>query len=343
VTAAASADPLEAPLTALDERLRSGRYTAPPVKRTWLDKEDGRQRPLGRPALADPIVQRAVTMWLGASAEQDVHDFAPGLREGHSPHQALQEWREQCMDLTIGWRGDAAVRGCCARVAHGLLQDGMRKRVNDGGLWRRLGQGRHAGGREGAQVTSPEKGTPQGGVISPMLATIFLHEVLDEWYERDVNPRMKGRPWRIRLADAGVIGCERGGDARRIMAVLPKRFARVGRTLHPTKTVLVSFRKPDARQEADTGPGTCELLGFTHDWARSRRGYWVIKRNTSGQRLRRAPKALWPWCRSYRHTSLPEQYRPWCPKLRGHYQSDGIRGNYRRLDTLCKYAAKAWR
>jgi hypothetical protein len=196
---------------------------------------------------------------------------------------------------------------------------------------------------DGEHVTYPEKGTPQGGVSSPMLANIFLPEVLDAWYERDVRPRMKGRTVLIRVADDVVIGCEWEEDARRIMAVLPKRFARFGLTIHPTKTVLVSFRKPDSRTEADPGNGTCECLGLTHDWARSRRGDWVITRNTSGKRLRRAQKALWQWCRSSRHPSLPEQYRQLCQKLRGHYQYDGIRGHDRRLDTLCKYAAQAWR
>jgi hypothetical protein len=206
-----------------------------------------------------------------------------------------------------------------------------------------MGTWRHAGVLEGEQVTYPEQGTPQGGVISPMLANMFLHEVLEAWYERDVTPRMKGRTFLTRVADDVVIGCEREEDARRIMAVLPKRFARFGRTMHPTKTVVVSFRKPDSRKEADTGNGTFEFLGCTHDWARSRRGYWVITRKTSGKRLRRAQKALWQWCRSSRHTSLLEPYRQWCQKRRGHYQYDGIRGNDRRLDMLCTYAAQAWR
>ena len=155
-------------------------------------------------------------------------------------------------------------------------------------------------------MTDPEQGTSQGGVISPMLATIFLHEVLDAWYERDVNPWMKGRTFLLRAADDCVIGCAREADARPIMAVLPQRLARFGLTIHPTKTVLVSFRKPDARKEADPGNGTCEFRGCTHDWARSRRGYGVIQRKTSGNRLRRVQTALWQWCRSYRHTSLPE-------------------------------------
>jgi RNA-directed DNA polymerase len=164
VTAAAYAEYLEANLTDLYERLRSGRYTAPPVKRTWLDKEDGSQRPSGMSACEDKIVQRAVTMLLGAVYEQDLHDFSHGFREGHGPHQALQELREQCMELNIGWIVDADVSGGFDRLDHGLFQDAMRKRVNDGDLWRLIGKWLHAGVLEGEPVTYPEKGTPQGGV-----------------------------------------------------------------------------------------------------------------------------------------------------------------------------------
>jgi RNA-directed DNA polymerase len=343
VTAAAYAEHLEANLTDLYERLRSGRYRAPPVKRTWLDKEDGSQRPIGMPAFEDKIVQRAVTMLWGAVYEQDFHDCSHGFREGHSPHQALQELREQCMEWTIGWIVEADVSGFFDSLDHGLLQDVIRKRVNDGGLLRLLGKWRHAGVLEGEQVTYPEQGTPQGGVVSPLLANIFLHEVLDAWYERDVRPRMRGRTFLIRVADDVVIGCEREEDARRLMAVLPKRVARFGLTIHPTKTVLVTFRRPVSHAESDTGNGTFELLGFTHYWTKSRRGSWVIKRKTASKRLRRTMKALWQWCRDQRHTPLTVQHRILCQKLRGHYQYYGIRGNYPRLEQLYEHAGHAWR
>jgi len=182
-----------------------------------------------------------------------------------------------------------------------------------------------------------------GSIISPLLANIFLHEVLDAWYERDVKPRMKGRTFLIRFADDFVIGCEREEDARRIMAVLPKRFARFGLTIHPTKTVLVAFRRPVSQAETDTGNGTCECLGFTHYWTKSRRGSWVIKRKTASKRLRRTMKALWQWCRDQRHTPLIVQHRILCQKLRGHYQYYGIRGNYPRLQQLYEHAGHAWR
>ena len=149
VTAAAYAEHLEANLTDLYERLQSGRYTAPPVKPTWLDKADGSQRPIGMPTFEDKIVQRAVTMLLGAVYEQDLQDFSPGFREGHSPHQALHELREQCLELNIGWIVEADVSGFFDSLDHGLLRDVIRKRVNDGGLLRRIGNWLHAGVLEG--------------------------------------------------------------------------------------------------------------------------------------------------------------------------------------------------
>ena len=176
-----------------------------------------------------------------------------------------------------------------------------------------------------------------------MLANIFIHHVLDEWFEREVRPRMQGRCFLIRFADDFVMGCEVETDARRIMAVLPKRFARFGLRIHPTKTALIAFRKPEARQDTEAGNGTFDFLGLTHDWTTSRRGCWVIKRKTAGKRIRRTKKSLWRWCRTNRHVPLKDQYQRLCVKLRGHFQYDGIRGNFRMLEGIAHYAEKAWR
>jgi hypothetical protein len=171
-----------------------------------------------------------------------------------------------------------------------------------------------AGVLEEGVRTHPETGVVQGGVISPILANIFLHHVLDEWFEQEVRPRMKGRCFLIRFADDCVIGCELEGDARRIMAVLPKRFARFGLRIHPTKTALIAFRKPEAPQGIDPGNGTCDFLGLTHSWSRSRRGFWVSKRRTARKRLGRTKKSLWRWCHINRHAPLKDQYQQLCQK-----------------------------
>jgi len=174
-----------------------------------------------------------------------------------------------------------------------------------------------------------------------MLANIFLHEVLDAWYERDVRPRRRGRTFLTRFADDCVIGCEREDDARRSIAALPKRFARFGLPIHPTKTVLGSFRKPDCQAKSATGNGTFECLGLTQYWTKSRRGSWVIKRKTASKRLRRTRRARWQWCRDQRHAPLQAPYRTWCQKLRGPYPYYGIRGNSPRLERLYEHAEHA--
>jgi hypothetical protein len=192
-------------------------------------------------------------------------------------------------------------------------------------------------------LTPPETGVVQGGVIAPVLANIFLHHVLEEWFEREVQPRLKGRSFLTRFADDLVIDGEREADAQKIRGVLPKRLARFGLRMHPTKPTLVGFRKPKASQASAHGNGPCECLGFTHYWARTRRGFWVIQRSTAKKRLRRTQKALWQWCRHKRHAPLPSQYRMLCAKLRGHFRYDGIRGNFPLLENVRRYAEQAWR
>ena len=286
VTARQYAEHLEENLQSLYERLRGGRYKAPPVERAWLEKQDGGKRPIGRPTFEDKIVQRAVVMLLGAIYEQQFHDFSYGFRPGRSAHQALEELRHQCGRMNIGWIVDADVSGCFDSLDHRLLRAFIKQRVNDGGIVRLIGKWLNAGVLEEGTLTYPDKGTPQGGVVSPMLANIFLHHVLDEWFVKQVKPRMKGRCFLIRFADDFVIGCELEGEACRILEVLAKRFGRFGLTIHSDKKALIRFKGPGSKKNSDGGNGTFDFLGFTHYWAKSRRGAWVIKRRTARKRLR---------------------------------------------------------
>jgi RNA-directed DNA polymerase len=343
VTAVQYAEHLDENLRDLHERLRSGRYVAPPVRRQWLDKPDGSQRAIGLPTFEDKIVQRAVAMLLGAIYEEDFHDFVYGFRPGRSAHQALSALREQCRAQGINWIGDADVSGFFDTLDHGLLQGFLQQRVKDGSILRLIGKWLQAGVLEGDIFFQSETGSPQGAVISPLMGNLFLHQVLDEWYVHMVRPRMRGRTFLIRYGDDFVLGCELETDARRIMTVLPKRFARFGLTIHPQKTALVAFSKPSAQAEGTAEKSTFEFLGFTHYWAWSRQGYWVIKRRTAKKRLRRTLTALWQWCRSHRHCPVAEQHQALCQKLRGHYQYYGIRGNYRLLEVVLRHAENAWR
>jgi len=226
----------------------------------------------------------------------------------------------------------------------------VRKRVRDGVLLRLIGKWLNAGAMEHGAIEYPEAGTPQGGVISPILANIYLHEALDEWFARQVVPRLAGRATLVRFADDLVIIFEYERDARRVFAVLPKRMAKYGLTLHPEKTRLVDFRRPDRRVspspnngEVRSRPDTFDLLGFTHYWAKSRKGYWVVKQNTAADRFRRTLKRIADWCRQHRHEPVRKQWAALRRKLLGHFGYFGITGNFRALSNLLDRVIAAWR
>jgi hypothetical protein len=206
-----------------------------------------------------------------------------------------------------------------------------------------MGQWLRAGVWEEGVLKHPDTGVVQGGSISPVLANIFLPQVLDAWCEQEVQPRLKGRSFLLRCAADGVIGCALAADARTIMAVRRKRCARYGLTIHPTKTALMAFRKPAGRSGADPRHSPCDFLGLTPDWTTSRRGFWVIKRRTARKRLRRTKTSLWRWCRANRHAPLQDQYHMLCLKWRGHLQSYGIQGNFLLREEVRRSAEKAWR
>lgn len=334
---------LEKNLRELHYRLTNDLYKAQPVKRVWIDKEPGKLRPLGIPCFEDKIVQRAVSLLMSAVYEQDFYDFSYGFREKRSPLDAIKTVREMCNQRNIGWIVDADVSGYFDNIDHSWLRKFLKQRVNDGGLLKLIGKWLNAGVMEEGSLCHPDKGSPQGSVISPLLANVVLHYVLDEWFVKEVQPKLKGRSFIVRFADDFIIGCEHEEDARRVMAVLPKRFSRFGLTIHPDKTVLEAFRNPDRKYQGEMSNGTFDFVGFTHYWAKSRNGNWVIKRKTAGKRLRRTIKSIWMWCRDNRHMPGADQYRIFCSKLRGHFQYYGVRCNMRSMRKVSHEAEKAWR
>lgn len=340
VTAKEYAENLDRNIEDLHERLKSGRYKAPPVKRVWLEQGEKR-RPIGMTGFEDKIAQRAVAMILGAVYEQDFEDFSHGFRERHSQHQALADLWQQCREIGVAWIVDADVAKFFDNLDWTLLLKIIKKRVNDGAIIRLIGKWLNAGVMEEETLTYPEMGSPQGAVISPVLSNIYLHWVLDRWYVRDVKPRLRGRSFLIRWADDFIWGLEREDDATRVMAALPKRFNLFKLTIHPEKTALIRFRKPSTRTDRENG--TFDFLGFTHYWGKSRQGFWIIKRKTAKKRLQRAMKSIWEWSRRHRHDRLQEQHRMLCLKLRGHYQYYGIRNNFAALDVMMRHTKKAWR
>ena len=346
-TADAYAEHLEENLQDLLDRAKSGRYRAPAVKRAHIPKGDGTStRPIGVPTFEDKVLQRAVAMVLEPIYEQDFLDCSYGFRPGRSAHQALQVWRGELMRLGGGWVIELDVERFFDTLDKAQLRAFVRRRVSDGVLLRLIGKWLNAGVLEDGAVWYPEAGTPQGGVISPLLANIFLHEVLDVWFEQDIKPRLTGRAVLIRYADDAVLGFSQEEDARRVLAVLPKRFRKYGLSLHPEKTRLIDFRPP--RRGGPSGSSepsrrrTFDLLGFTHYWAKSRRGYWVIKQKTAADRLSRAITRIGRWCREHRHAPVNEQRETLVQKLRGHYGYYGITGNSYGLSRFLSEVKRRW-
>jgi RNA-directed DNA polymerase len=350
-TAEEYAGNLEVNLRSLLERAQSGSYVAPPVRRVHIPKGDGSQtRPIGIPTFEDKVLQRAVAMVLEAIYEQSFLDCSYGFRPGRSAHQALRLVQSQTVKMAGRWVLEIDIRKFFDTLDQRQLRDIVRKRVRDGVLLRLISKWLNAGVMENGAIEYPEAGTPQGGVISPLLANIYLHEVLDEWFVRQVAPRLVGRAVLVRYADDVVIIFGNEQDARRVFDVLPKRFAKYGLTLHPEKTRLVDFRRPDRRAlpSPDNGdvrsrPGTFDLLGFTHYWAKSRKGYWVVKQKTAADRLRRALKRIADWCRRHRHEPVRDQWTALKRKLLGHFGYFGITGNYQALHNFSVRVIGAWR
>ena len=341
---------LEGNLKSLLERAKSGTYRAPPVRRVQIPKAGSatETRPLGIPTFEDKVLQRAVVMVLETIYEQDFKPCSYGFRPDRSAHQALESLWKQTMAMGGGWIVDVDIRKFFDTIDHGHLRDFLKRRVRDGVLLRLIGKWLNAGVLEAGRLTRPEAGTPQGGVISPLLSNIVLHAVLDDWFEREVQPRLKGRSFLIRYADDFVMGFACEEDARRVMAVLPKRFEKYGLTIHPEKTRLVPFERPShdrdgTNSETRTPPGAFDLLGFTHFWARSRNGNWVVKRKTSGSRFRRGLKAISDWCRVNRHRPIEDQHRTVSQKLVGHFGYYGITGNSLALTRFRTAATWIWK
>ena len=283
VTAVQYEADLEANLTGLLERFKSGRYRAPAVRRVHLEKPGtSKTRPIGIPTLEDKILQRAVLMVLEPVYEQDFLECSYGFRPGRGAHQALDVLWHGLMEFGGGWVIDLDIEDFFGSVEWGHLRSFLDRRVRDGVIRRAIGKWLNAGVMEAGELSYPQRGTPQGGVLSAMLSNVYLHEVLDEWFEHEVKPRLRGRAFEVRYADDAVLVFEHEDDARRVLGVLAKRLEKYGLRLHRDKTRMVEFCRPSKSQRGGSQrERSFVMLGFTHYWGRSRKGRWVVKRKTA--------------------------------------------------------------
>ena len=336
---------LEANLLDLLERIKSGRYRAPPVRRAYIPKRDGSLRKLGIPTFEDKVAQRALTMVLEAVYEQDFLPCSYGFRPGRSAHQALRELRSVLWAKRLYWVVDIDISKYFDSIPHSTLRAFLDKRVTDGVIRRMIDKWLKAGAVEDGLLRRTTEGSPQGGVVSPCISNVFLHHVLDEWFEYEVRPRLKGECTLVRFADDAVMAFDNIVDAQRVLAVLGKRLARFGLTLHPDKTRIVDFRPQ--RKEGSRHPATdgtsFDFLGLTHVWGRSRNGKNMVKQITAKSRFARALVAVSDWCRQNRHLPIRDQQGHLSAMMRGHFAYYGVGGNRQRLQAFAFQAGRIWR
>jgi len=344
VTAQAYEANLEANLTELLGRIKSGRYRAPPVRRSYIPKADGTQRPLGIPSFEDKVAQRAIVMVLEAVYEQDFLPCSWGFRPGRSAHGALNVLYSAITRQGQYWVLDVDIHRYFDSIPHRALRAMLDQRVTDGVIRRMIDKWLKAGVLEDGLLRLATEGTPQGGVISPMLSNLFLHHVLDAWIESEVRPRLGGGCTLVRYADDFVMSFKHHRDAKRVLEVLGKRLGRYGLKLHPDKTRFIDFRPgrgggahPDCQQPR------FDFLGFTHIWVKSRKGNNVVRQRTAKPRLARALIAINDWCRSNRHRPVSWQHARLRAKLIGHYAYYGITGNMQQLQRFSTQVKRLWR
>lgn len=328
-TASEYAKDLESNLADLLERAKSGRYRAPPVRRVMIPKNEHELRPIGIPTLEDKILQRAVTMLLEPIFEHDFLDCSYGFRPRRSVHKALNAVREGLRELNGCWVLDVDIKAFFDTIPHDRLRDILRTRIHDSVITRLVHKWLKAGVLvDGAIRCSTGAGTPQGGVISPLLSNIYLHEVQDGWFANKVMLCLKGKAKLVRYADDFVILFDRLDDAQRVLNVLPKRFGKYGLTVHPEKTRLVDFCHP---WQSDRKPETFDFLGFTFYWGKTRKGGYAVTKKTSSKKFRRSLRRIHLYCKKHRHKPVIWLNGKLGEKLNGHYAFYGVTGNYKAI------------
>lgn len=347
VTAEEYQKDLDGNLKRLLEAFKSGSYRAPVIRRVEIPKGDGKKsRKIGITTFEDKILQRAVTMVLQEVYEKEFYNFSYGFRPGRSQHMALKSVMDWFYKTRGGWVLEVDLKAYFDKIVHRYLRGFLDQRVSDGVIRRMVDKWLKAGVLEENVIIVPEEGTPQGGVISPMISNIFLHGVLDKWFVEHVQPRLIGQAQIVRYADDFMIMCTREDDAKRVLEAMNNRFHRYGLEVNPEKTRLVRMYPPKPQPKGKLGRKereTLELLGFTLYWGKTRKGFWVLKPKTSAKRLRRSLKAISIWCQRNRHLKLKVQAEALARKLTGHYQYYGVSFNSESLQRFLFQVKAIWK
>ena len=328
-------------LQTLRARMKAGQYRHQPILRVNIPKENGTTRPIGISTVEDKIVQGALRDVLQAIYEQDFVDCSYGFRPGRSAHDAIRKLDGVIKRGDANYIVEADIVSFFDKIDRKILMEMLRGRIADESLMRLVGKCLHVGVLDGARYLEPDEGTAQGSSLSPLLGNVYLHHVLDVWFEREVRPQLHGGSALVRYADDFVLCFERAEDAQHVWNILGERFKQFGLTLHPKKTRSFPFQPP--RDGDRKGSATFDFLGFTMHWQRGRKpGTWRVACKTRGARLWRAIKAATEWCRRHRHDSIKEQHLALTRKLNGHYNYYGVNGNLGALQTLRYVVTRAW-
>lgn len=336
---------LEARLQDLADRLKRGAYRARPVRRVWIPKADGRQRPLGVPALEDKIVQRAVVEVLNAIYEQDFLEFSHGFRPGRSPHHALDALAVGITKRKVNWVLDADIRGFFDTLDHEWLVKFIEHRVADRRVVRLIQKWLKAGVLEDGRRTRSEIGTVQGGSVSPLLANVYLHYVFDLWVQQWRRKRARGDVVVVRFADDFVVGFQHRQEAEQFLSELRERFARFGLELHADKTRLIEFGRYTRQNRARRGQGkpeTFNFLGFAHCCGRTRKGGFTVLRKTMRKRMQAKLKEVKQELRQRMHRPVPEQGAYLRSVVRGHVRYYGVPMNGAALGVFRTAIGRLW-
>lgn len=334
---------LQENLRDLESRLKGKRYRPLPARRTYIPKNEHEKRPLGIPAIEDKIVQKGISRILEAIYEADFMDCSYGFRPGRNPHQAINAVDKTMMTRPINHVVEADIKGFFDHVSHEWMMKFLQVRIKDPSLLLLIRRFLKAGYIESGHLAQPDEGTPQGGNLSPLLANIFLHYVLDLWFIKKIAPALPGEALLVRYADDFVCQVGYATDAQAIMHALQERFGKFGLELHPEKTRVISFgryeRENAKRQMRRTN--TFDFLGFTHYCDVSRKGNFKLGRKSSRKKFLAKCRVLNLWLKGVRNAA---KVKDWWPtlrsKLRGHYQYYGISGNYRSLGRYYSHAVR---